>query len=252
MNELTGRVALVTGSSRGIGAAIAVLFARHGASVVLHGRDTEALAAVRARIEADGGRAMAVTADVTRLAELQEARARIEQEYGPVDVLVANAGGSDSRPEPIEEISEESWRADIDRNLTGTFLTLKAFLPGMKQRRTGCIVTMSSAAGRRSSGGTLVAYGAAKAGVQILTQDLAAQVGPYGIRVNCIAPETIMTEKNRRWIPDDRQREMAQSHPVQRLGTPEDVARAALFLVSDEAGWITGTVLDVSGGAVMV
>ena len=82
--------------------------------------------------------------------------------------------------------------------------------------------------------------------------DLAAQVGPYGIRVNCIAPETIMTEKNRRWIPDDRQREMAQSHPVQRLGTPEDVARAALFLVSDEAGWITGTVLDVSGGAVMV
>jgi 3-oxoacyl-[acyl-carrier protein] reductase len=252
MHELTDRVALVTGSSRGIGAAIAELFARSGAHVVLHGRDARALAAVRDRIGREGGRAMSVTADATRFYELEAARGRIEEEYGPVDVLVANAGGSASRPGPIEDISEQSWRADIDANLTATFLTVKAFLPGMKERRRGSIVTMSSAAGRRPSGGTLVAYGAAKAGVQLLTQDLAAQVGRYGIRVNCIAPETILTEKNRQWIPADRQQAMIESRPLQRLGTPEDVARAALFLVSDSSSWITGTVLDISGGAVMV
>jgi 3-oxoacyl-[acyl-carrier protein] reductase len=166
-------------------------------------------------------------------------------------VLVANAGGSGSRPTPIEDITEDSWRADIDRNLTATFLTVKCFLPDMKERRTGSIITLSSAAGRQPSGHTLVAYGAAKAGVQIFTQDLAAQVGRYGIRANCLAPETILTEANERWIPADTQHTLAESHPLRRLGTPEDVARAALFLASDESSWITGVILDVAGGAVL-
>jgi 3-oxoacyl-[acyl-carrier protein] reductase len=97
-----------------------------------------------------------------------------------------------------------------------------------------------------------VPYAAAKAGIEILTQHLATQVGPFGIRVNCIAPETILTERNRQWISEAVQRELIEIHPVRRLGTPEDVARAALFLASEEAGWITGIVLDVTGGAVMV
>jgi 3-oxoacyl-[acyl-carrier protein] reductase len=219
MSKLTDKVALVTGSSRGIGAAIAVLFAQRGARVVLHGRDVEALAAVQSRIANDGGQAIVVTGDVTRLGDLETMRAHIEKEYGPVELLVANAGGSTSWPGPIEDISEESWRADIDANLTATFLTVKCFLPGMKERRAGSILTMSSAAGRRASGNTLVAYGAAKAGVQVFTQDLAAQVGPYGIRVNCIAPETILTEKNEQWIPHEQQRALAESHPLRRLGT---------------------------------
>jgi 3-oxoacyl-[acyl-carrier protein] reductase len=252
MSTLKDRVALVTGSSRGIGAAIAITFARAGARVVLHGRDEAALASVHARITDLGGQATAVTGDVTVAADLDRIRERIVDAYGHVDVLVANAGGSASRPTPIEDITEESWRADIDRNLTGTFLTVKCFLPGMKERRGGSIITMSSAAGRRPSGHTLVAYGAAKAGVQILTQDLAAQVGPYGIRVNCLAPETILTDANERWIPADTQRSLAESHPLRRLGTPEDVARAALFLASDESSWITGVIVDIAGGAVLV
>ena len=251
MSVLTDRVALVTGSSRGIGAAIAATFARAGARVVLHGRDADALASVRAAVTDTGGQAITVTGDVTVAADLARMRERIVDAYGHLDVLVANAGGSGSRPTPIEDISEESWRADLDRNLTGTFLTVKCFLPGMKERRTGNIITVSSASGRRASPHTLVAYGAAKAGVQIFTQDLAAQAGPYGIRANCLAPETILTETNQRWIPADTQRSLAESHPLRRLGSPDDVARAALFLASDESSWITGVVLDVAGGAVL-
>jgi len=248
---LKDRVALVTGSSRGIGAAIATTFAQAGARVVLHGRDEAALAAVRARITELGGEAITVTGDVTVADDLARMRDRIDEWYGHVDVLVANAGSTSSRPQPIEDITEESWRSDIERNLTGTFLTVKCFLPGMKQRGTGNIITLSSAAGRKPSERTIVAYAAAKAGVQIFTQDLAAQVGPFGIRANCLAPETIMTETNEQWIPADVQRSLAETHPLRRLGTPQDVARAALFLASDDSSWITGVIVDVAGGAVL-
>ncbi|WP_433434859.1 SDR family NAD(P)-dependent oxidoreductase [Nonomuraea sp. CA-141351] len=252
MSMLKDRVALVTGSSRGIGAAIAITFAQAGARVALHGRDETALATVQARIHDLGGEVICVTGDVTIADDLARMREQILERYGHVDVLVANAGSSESRPMPIEDIAEENWRADIDRNLTGTFLTVKCFLPDMKQRRTGNIITLSSAAGRKPSERTIVAYAAAKAGVQIFTQDLAAQVGPFGIRANCLAPETVLTETNKQWIPDDVQRSLADSHPLRRLGTPEDVARAALFLASDESSWITGVIVDIAGGAVLV
>jgi 3-oxoacyl-[acyl-carrier protein] reductase len=251
MNALKDRVALVTGSSRGIGAAIATSFAQAGARVVLHGRDRAALAGVAASIADLGGATTCVTGDVTDAGDLARMRAEVLDRYGHVDVLVANAGSTASRPAPIEEITEESWRADIDRNLTGTFLTVKCFLPDMKRRRSGNIITLSSAAGRKPSGRTIVAYAAAKAGVQLFTQDLAAQVGPFGIRANCLAPETILTETNKNWIPADVQRTLADDHPLRRLGTPEDVARAALFLASDDSGWITGVIVDVAGGAVL-
>jgi 3-oxoacyl-[acyl-carrier protein] reductase len=250
--DLKGRVVLVTGSSRGIGAAIAAAFAGAGSLVVLHGRDRAALDAVHHRIEAAGGSCLTVTGDVTRSADLAEMRERITESFGPVDVLVANAGSTRSRPVPIEDITEEDWRADVDRNLTATFLTVKCFLPAMKQRGHGTIITMSSAAGRRASLYTLVAYGAAKAAVQLFTQDLAAQVGPAGIRANCLAPETIRTEANEAWITPEQRERLIQIHPVRRLGTPDDVARAALFLASDASGWISGVVLDVAGGAVLV
>lgn len=251
-DDLKDRVVLVTGSSRGIGAGIALAFAQAGARVVLHGRDEAALAGVRHRVEASGARSSVVTGDVTSAADLDRMRQRISDEYGPLDVLVANAGSTNSRPMPIEEITEADWRSDVDLNLTATFLTVKCFLPGMKQRGSGNIITISSAAGRRASAHTLVAYGAAKAGVQIFTQDLAAQVGPAGIRANCLAPETILTDTNEAWIPPEQQEKLVHSHPVRRLGTPEDVARAALYLASDAAGWISGVVLDIAGGAVLI
>jgi 3-oxoacyl-[acyl-carrier protein] reductase len=252
MNSLKDKVVLVTGSSRGIGAAIATHFADHGAKVVVHGRDAAAASAVATRIEQAGGHAMPVVADVTSFADLETMRRRIEDELGPVDVLVANAGGNQVRPGPVEQVSEEGWRATVDGNLTATFLTIKSFLPGMKERKAGNIITVSSAAARRPDARSPVPYAAAKAGIQILTQDLAAQAGPFGVRVNCLAPETILTERNQQQIPETLQEELAGMHPLRRLGTPEDVARAALYLASDEAAWVTGVVLDVAGGAVMV
>ena len=121
----------------------------------------------------------------------------------------------------------------------------------MKERQRGNIITISSAATRRAHPGSPIAYAAAKAGIQLMTQDLAAQVGPYGIRVNCIAPEMILTERNIQQIPDDLKPKLAEQHPLKRLGTPEDVAHAALFLAADGATWITGVILDVAGGAVL-
>lgn len=251
MRILNDKVALVTGSSRGIGAGIARLFAQEGARVVVHGRDEQALASVRAEIEQAGGKAMQAAADLTHFAEIEAMRQQIEQTFGPVDILVANAGGSFTQPGPLEEISEEGWRASVEGNLTATFLTLKSFLPGMKERKAGVIITISTAAARRPHPGSPIPYAAAKAGIQLLTQELAAQVGPYNIRANCIAPETILTENNQQLIPAELKPELAAQHPLQRLGTPEDVARAALFLASDQAGWISGIIVDVAGGAVL-
>src|SRR6202158_2015534 len=251
-NALEGKVALVTGSSRGIGAAIARLFAREGARVVVHGRDRAALSSVRSQIEQDGGKILDVTGDVTHFDDIEAMRERIEQELGPVEILVANAAGGRARPGPLEEITEEAWHSSVDGSLTATFLTIKSILPGMKQRGVGGILTISSAAARRPHPQSPVPYAAAKAGIEILTQHLAAQVGPNGIRVNCIAPETILTERNISRIPEAQKKSLVEAHPIKRLGTPDDIARAALFLVSEDAAWITGVVLDVAGGGVVV
>jgi 3-oxoacyl-[acyl-carrier protein] reductase len=252
MGVLNDKVALVTGSSRGIGAGIAKLFAEQGARVAIHGRDAQALSQVQADIERGGGRVISICADVTEFLEIEAMRREIEDRLGPVDILVANAGGAFSPPGPIEETDEAAWHASIDGNLTAAFLTIKSFLPGMKARRAGSIITMSSAAARRAHPRSPIPYAAAKAGLQLLTQDVAAQAGPYNVRVNCIAPETIMTERNQQRIPEATQTALIDTHPIKRLGTPEDVARAALFLAAEESSWITGLIVDVSGGAVMV
>jgi len=249
---MNGKTALVTGSSRGIGAAIARAFAARGAAVAVHGRDRQALDTVVAEIRNAGGRATPVVADVTRFDEVEAMRQSVEGALGPVDILVANAGGSFTPPGPLEELTEEGWRASVEGNLTTTFLTIKSFLPGMKVRKSGTIITISSAAARRPHPQSPIPYAAAKAGIQMLTQHLAAQAGPFGIRVNCIAPETILTERNDERIPPDTKVAMVAAHPIRRLGTPDDVAQAALYLASDAASWVTGLVLDVSGGAVMV
>jgi len=207
---------------------------------------------VVADIEKSGGHALAAIADLTHYDQIEAMRDSIDQDLGPVDILVANAGGSTVRPGPLEDIAEADWRASVDANLTATFLTIKAFLPGMRQRHSGTIITMSSAAARRPTPQSPLAYAVAKAAIEVLTKQLAAQAGPEGIRVNCIAPETILTERNQQQIPEAIQEQLRQSHPIQRLGTPDDVAHAALFLASDHSSWISGTTLDIAGGSVLI
>jgi 3-oxoacyl-[acyl-carrier protein] reductase len=248
-NRLEGRVALVTGSSRGIGAAIARLFSAEGAIVAVHGRDGAAVESVRSGIEASGGRAFGVLAGLTDFNQVEAMRVEIEKTAGQVDLLVANAGASLTPPGPLEEIPVEAWKATVDANLTSTFLTLRSFLPGMKQLGRGDIITISSTAGRRPHSRSPIPYAAAKAGVQLLTQDVALQAGPFGVRANCIAPETILTEDNESRIPSDVQGRLAEAHALRRLGTPDDVARTALFLADrQQSGWMTGVVLDLHGG----
>ena len=251
MTSLDGRVALVTGSSRGIGEAIATAFAQRGARVVLHGRDAGALESVRRRLAGDGCEVMTAVADLRSFAEIEAMRGIIEERFGAVDTLVANAGGNPVPPGDIELISPEGWQASLDANLTSTFLTVKSFLPGMKARGRGVIVTVASSASRRPTAKTPAAYAAAKAGVEVLTRQLALQAGPFGVRVNGLAPGTILTERNRERIPAEVQEALAREHPAQRLGAPDDIAEAALFLASDAASWITGVILDVAGGSVL-
>src|SRR5215510_316771 len=220
-DNLTDKVALVTGSSRGIGASIASLFAERGAKVAIHGRDTAAMSTVEARIVRAGGRAMSVAADVTKFAEIEAMRLRVEEALGPIDILVTSEGGSFTQPGPLEETPEDGWRASVDGNLTATFLTIKSILPSMKDRKAGNIITISTSAARRPHPVSPIPYAAAKVGIQLLTQDLAAQVGPFGIRANCIAPETILTERNTQRIPDAQKQTLIDFHPIRRLGTPE-------------------------------
>ncbi len=250
--DLDERVALVTGSSRGIGRAIAIHLAVQGATVVVHGRDEAAVDAVVNEIESTGGTTLAITADLTRYEHIEAMRERIVESVGALDILVANAGGSTVPPGPIEDISEGEWRASVDANLTATFLTVKAFLPDMKSRGRGVVITMSSAAARRPTEHSPTAYAAAKAGIELLTKEVALQAGPHGVRVNCIAPETILTERNLEQIPVGVQEQLREAHPIRRLGTPDDVAEAAGFLASDRSSWISGVIVDVAGGSVLV
>jgi 3-oxoacyl-[acyl-carrier protein] reductase len=249
--DLAGKVAVVTGGSGGIGAATCRLLAASGARVVVHGRDEAKIGAVVDEIGFDGGRAIGVAADVTDFPAIERMRQRVEQELGPVEVLAVFAASGGPPPGPTAQITEEEWRSAIDGNLTSTFLTLKSFLPGMIERGRGSIVTMASSAGRVPTPAP-TAYAAAKAGVVMLSRQVASEVGEHGVRVNCLAPDSILTERTQRFMTEDQQQQWAASFPLGRMGAPEDVALATLFLASESSSWLTGVTLDVAGGKVML
>jgi 3-oxoacyl-[acyl-carrier protein] reductase len=203
-------------------------------------------------IHATGGEAIGVTGDCTDLAAIERLRQQVEHDLGPAEVLAAFVGGGRARPGPIADVPVEDWRSTVDGSLTATFLTLKSFLPGMIQRGRGAILTMASSAARLPGLGAPAPYVAAKAGVVMLTRQVASEVGRHGVRVNCLAPHTILTEQIQRVAPEEWREKMAAAVPLGRLGTPEDVALAAVFLASDSAAWLTGVTLDVAGGYVMI
>jgi 3-oxoacyl-[acyl-carrier protein] reductase len=244
--DLANKVAVVTGGSRGIGAATCRLLAQNGTEVSVNGRDEAAIISVVQEIRGSGGEAIGVPADLTDFAAVERMRRRVEEELGPVDVLAAFAGGQ-GYPTP----TEQQWRSVIDSDLTATFLTVRSFLPGMIERGRGSIVTMASSAGRLPSQAS-AAYAAAKAGVVMFSRHVANEVGQHGVRVNCLAPSSVLTERVKRLMPEETQRQVAAMHPLQRMGTPEDVALATLFLASESSAWITGVTLDVAGGRIIV
>jgi 3-oxoacyl-[acyl-carrier protein] reductase len=249
--DLAGKVAVVTGGSGGIGAATCRLLAANGARVAVNGRDQARIDGVVDRIRAGGGQAVGVAGDCTDLAAVEQLRQQVEQQLGPAEVVAAFVGGGRARPGPVTDLPEEAWHSTVDGTLTATFLTLKGFLPGMIERGRGVVLTMASSAARLPGLGAPAPYVAAKAGVMMLTRQVASEVGRHGVRVNCLAPHTILTEQIRRVAPEEWRQKMAAAVPLGRLGTPEDVAQAAVFLASDSAAWITGVTLDVAGGYVM-
>ena len=211
--DLAGKVAVVTGGSGGIGAATCRLLAANGARVAVNGRDQARIDTVVHAIRATGGEAIGATGDCTDLTAVEWMRQQVEHDLGPAEVLAAFVGGGRARPGPVAEVPEQDWRATVDGSLTATFLTLKSFLPGMIERGRGAIVTMASSAARLPGLGAPAPYVAAKAGVVMLTRQVASEVGRHGVRVNCLAPHTILTEQIQRAAPQEWREKMAARSP---------------------------------------
>jgi 3-oxoacyl-[acyl-carrier protein] reductase len=228
VTDLSGRVAIVTGTAHGIGAGIAAALAEHGSAV--HGVDID-------------------TVDVTDASQVNDFVASI----GRVDILVNNAGGVVGQVgRPLEEVPDDDWQAVVDANLTSTFLCTRAVAPGMKERRYGRIVNISSGAGRSVSLTGIQAYASAKAGQIGFTRQTAHELGPFGITVNSIAPGFILSNPTSiaqyERYGEAGQRRLLESIATRRLGRPEDIANGVLFFVAEESSWVTGQVLSIDGG----
>ena len=250
--DLAGKVAVVTGGSRGIGAAAATLLGHNGVKVAVAGRDEEAIDAVVGRtLDAGAPEAVGLAADLATEDGVARLRQQTEEQLGPADVLFAFDGGF-GPPTPLVEIGLEEWNGIVESNLTATFLTLREFAPGMIERGSGSIVTMASNAARFLDITLTASYAAAKAGIAMLTRHAAIELGPHGVRVNCLAPATILSERVKRNMDEERLANIAALAPLGTIGVPDDPALAALFLASDSARWLTGVTLDVAGGRIMM
>ena len=247
---MKGKVALVTGASRGIGRATARMLAAEGAAVAVNYFQSEIAAITLVEeIMTAGGRAMAVKADVRDGAQVQSMVADVQKGLGPIDLLVSNA--SIGFPvKPLTQFSWEEFEAKLVGELKSMFLCCQAVLPGMIERRSGNIIAISSTLSRRPSPG-FIAHSTAKSGLDAFVRSLAEEVGPFGIRVNVVAPGLTLTDATA-WLPEEHKAMVADYAPLKRVGLPEDVAGAVVAVASDHSRFITGCYIPVSGGLLML
>ncbi len=241
---LEGRTALITGASRGIGRAAALLLARQGARVVLAARNEERLEEVAAAVRAGGGDAHPMALDLADHESIPDAVKRLPSDCAAVDILVNNAGVTADNL--LARMSLEQWRRVLDVNLTGVFVLTRAVVRGMMRRRRGRVISVSSVAGLVGNAGQ-TNYAASKAGLIGFSKSLARELLSRGITVNVVAPGFIETDMTAA-LPDGAAERFLQRHGLVRLGAVDDVAAAVLYLASDEASYVTGEVLSVSGG----
>jgi 3-oxoacyl-[acyl-carrier protein] reductase len=242
--DLTGKTAFVTGSTRGIGRAIAQALHGAGAKVAIVGRDLERARAVAAEL---GDRAHGVACDVAQPSEVEAALAATEKALGPIDILVNNAGVT--RDNILLRLTDDDWNAVLDANLKGSFNTIRGAIKGMMKRRSGRIINITSIVGLTGNKGQ-ANYAASKAGLIGLTKSVAKEYASRNILANCVAPGFIETDMTHA-LPAEARATLLEEIALGRLGRPEDVAGTVLFLASDLAGYITGQVLVVDGGMVI-
>ena len=244
-----GKVALVTGAARGIGQAIALALAREGADVVVVDVDLERAQQIAQEIERRGRKAKAIAADVSDRKAVRRTVNEARSLFGRIDILVNNAGII--RRGTFLEHDPEEWDRVLGVNLGGTFNCAREVVPLMIEQGAGKIVNISSVVGRMGDIASAPSYGTSKGAIDTFTKSLARELAPYGINVNAVAPHAIETEMSQEWS-EDKRRQIVEAIPMKRLGQPEEVAEAVVFLASDGASFITGHVLDINGGYLMV
>ena len=250
--RLAGKVAIITGASRGIGAATARLFASEGARVVLAARSREEMTRIAEEIRTSGGEALAIQTDVTDAVSVEDLVKRTVEVYQRLDIAFNNAGITTGETRPLAEVTEETFDQVIRINLKGVFLAMKYELPAMQAGGGGAIVNMSSVVGLVGNGAGIAPNIASKHGIVGLTKAAALEYARHHIRVNALAPGTTRTVATERGLADEHIRQrMTSVIPLGRVADPEEIAQAALWLCSDAASYVTGVILPVDGGYIV-
>jgi 3-oxoacyl-[acyl-carrier protein] reductase len=251
MIDLRDSVAVVTGGSRGIGREIVLLMVKAGAKVVFsYAKDLPSATSVQAEAAKLGGEALKVAADVSRREEAESLVEEAQTRFGRIDILVNNAGVWNEAPIPIEEMTDDEWDRMMNINLRGLFMTIRAAVPGMKERKSGRLINIASTAGQRGEA-FHAHYAASKAAILGLTKSLAAELAPSGIRVNAVAPGWVDTDMSAGPLRGTARGKIDETILLRRPGAPEEIAGAVLFLASPLSNYMTGSTVSVNGGSVL-